>query len=334
MSITIRKKDNGIQAIVNYKVNGVWKQKAKQKFKTEKEARKWAENVELDIKIDIRDHIDPSNITIDDIRTEFLDSLLLEGRKENTYLTYKNTLKVLDEMKDKKAIDLTPNDLKKFFLELREKTGFSYHHHYQVTRIMFNFAINELRVLRYNPCGKRLANVHEDTREHYISKALYKDILDSLSNPTEKIFLRLLHETGIRKSEALGITNKDITKFYVDINKQYNRGKFKPPKTENGYRKLAISKSLYRDLRSIPVKLDGRLFPKMVCLDQKLSKFDVSPHCFRYTFGTDLVAIGINLKAAADLMGDSFEIFIKTYVKKNPEATQLALDTIRKQKLS
>lgn len=333
MSITIREKDKGLQVIVSYKLDGEWKQTAKQGFQSHAQAMAWGEQTEFEIKMDRYENIDPSKMTIGFIREEFLEHTLREDVAENTYLTYKNTLKILDPIQHWVASKVVPHEMRKFFFKLREEKGFSYHQHYSNTRIMFNFAMKEMRAIRYNPCSKNLQNIHIDDREEYIDKELYQKIYDSLTDPHEKAFVKLLHETGLRKSEAVGITIKDIQKDMVDINKQYNRGKFKPPKSKHGYRQLPISKSLVKDLMALPVKMDGRLFSPMTYLDEKLKIFSVSPHTFRYSFGTDLLDMGMNLKAAAELMGDSLEMYIRKYVKKNKKVTNKAIDILRDSRL-
>ena len=55
-NITYREKNKGIQFIISYKLNGKWKQKSKQGFKSKKEAKKVADKTLNLLKQDLNDN--------------------------------------------------------------------------------------------------------------------------------------------------------------------------------------------------------------------------------------------------------------------------------------
>ena len=73
MNTTIREKDGGYQAIVSYKQGGKWRQKSKQGFKKQKDAKAWADEIRYTITEDIKDNIDTTSVTVKDALNIYLE---------------------------------------------------------------------------------------------------------------------------------------------------------------------------------------------------------------------------------------------------------------------
>lgn len=334
MNITYREKDGGIQAIVSYKKNNKWRQKSKQGFATKKDAKKWAEKIVFELQEDIRDNISDGEITLSQLIELYLE--YLEGHcKESTVITAKAELGSFrakaEHLLERSVNTIKPFEITNIFLKNRKETGKSYHALNTRITALFGFAINELRAIRDNPC-KRLPSISEDQRIMYIDDYLYQEILTSMEHrPDWQLFLRLLRETGIRRLEAFGLTLDHVFPDRIKIDRQWQRGTFSTCKTPNSVREVPIKPALYRALKSVKTNdIHGRIFLfSEAALRLHLSNFRVSFHCFRHTYATDLVALGINLKAAADVLGDTMDTFIKTYVESSAAEKEKAFDLIR-----
>lgn len=99
MNITIREKNNSYQVILSYKKNGKWKQKTKQGFSKQKDAKKWAEDLSLTIMEDRKDGIENTDITVKEaleIYIEYQKNSIRPGSVKNTIdvkrIFYKDTL--------------------------------------------------------------------------------------------------------------------------------------------------------------------------------------------------------------------------------------------------
>lgn len=334
MNITYREKDSGIQAIVSYKKNNKWRQKSKQGFSTKKDAKRWAEKTMFELQEDIRDNIDNGEITLSQLIELYLE--YLEGhRKESTIITAKAELASFktkaEHLLERSINTIKPFEITNIFLKNRKETGKSYHALNTRITALFRFAVKELRAIRDNPCT-RLPSISEDQRILYVDDELYQKILASIDHrPDWQLFLRLLRETGIRRLEAFGLTLDRIFPDRIKIDRQWQRGTFTTCKTTNSVREVPIKPELYRALKDVKTNdIHGRIFLfSESALRLHLSNFRVSFHCFRHTFATDLVAMGINLKAASDILGDTMDTFIKTYVESSTAEKEKAFELIR-----
>jgi len=332
MNITVREKNKGFQAIVSYKVNGKWKQKSKQGFDKKREAEKWAKNLMFELMKDKKDNIvDTNEITLGELRDAFIENQKYRI-KSSTLRSQKFSLVILDEIKDWKVSKIKPYEMSNFFINLRTKTGKNFTYSIQTTTSMFNFAIKEMKIIRDNPCSqsRQLKKITEDNRIKYIDKELYTEILNSIKSPTQKLFVEILYSTGMRASEVNGLNIRSVFPDRIKVEQQLYNHKLTSLKTKNSYRSVPITHELYKKITSCPIiDISGQIFPKKVYL-LYLSKFNVSPHCFRHTYATNLVALKINLMEAATIVGDTLDTFISTYVHSTEDEQEKAFDLIRK----
>lgn len=80
-NITYRQKDKGWQFIISYKLNGKWKQKSKQGFKTKKEAKPFAEKMLKEIKKSYTNNNNKltinTSLTLSELNKNFIDHIKL-----------------------------------------------------------------------------------------------------------------------------------------------------------------------------------------------------------------------------------------------------------------
>ena len=138
----------------------------------------------------------------------------------------------------------------------------------------------------------------------------------------------MLYFTGMRISEVYGLRYDDIQDCIITVSRQKFKGTVTTLKSEHGYRQIPIPHWLYTEIQSIKVRnIDGYIF-RTSNISHYLRQYNISAHCFRHTFATNLVAKGINLKVASEIIGDRFETFISTYVQSSQEEKDKAFKKI------
>ena len=337
--ISTREKDGKIQAIVSFKVNGQWKQKTKQGFTTEKDARRWAADTEFALQKEIQSGVVYSDMTLGEVLAMFLDFKKMEGKTPTTLTTYERTTAILEPFFDKPIRAITEYELTAFFLKKRTQTGKSYHEHQRMARVLFGFAVNTLQVIARNPV-KVLKSIYADKRKKYVESADLAAILSKEMPEVAKLAIRIIAETGCRTGEAFGVTIHDLRPGEVTINKQMSKVHTLAPlkNKEKGIRVCPISDRLYSDLIAYyktksEQALDGRIFENRININRYFKDAGTSAHCLRHTHATDLVAMGINPVEAAALIGDTYQTFSNTYVHSSNAEREKAVATIRQMKL-
>lgn len=337
MNITIRQRENGKwQAIVSYKdKKGKWRQKPKGGFDKRKDANLWAKEMSFELQKLEKSGVLGSEYTLQDVFDIYVELNFPIDKNITTRQPYIQMLRFFDSFKDRNISDIKPKELLDFVSNKRKETGLTYNLNVSKLSTLFNFAIKKLRACEYNPCDiLNKPTPKEDERIKFISEDLYKEILKSLKNESYKLIVRLLYETGMRISEAMGLCTQNVVSNTIKVEKQYIHefNLFTDKlKTENSYRIVPISPELFMDLKKKPVDLDGRIFYDVEAptLRYYLRKFNTSPHCFRHTRATILVSSGIDLTVVASVIGDKIETILKTYVNVNENDIEKKFDLIR-----
>ncbi len=336
MNTTIRQRDNGkYQAIISYKVNGLWKQKSKGGFDRVSDAKKWAKETSFDLVEIERQGIVDSDMTVGEIFDLYIEDLELQGKSKNTIRGYKTSRAFYTEICDVQVKDLKTHDIKRLILQKQKKNSCSYKNDFLKLKTILNFAMKELKITSFNPSdGLKIKFESDDKRIKFITKDLYKKILNSIDDDLERLFVQVLYETGMRRSEVCGITIFDVKGGKISVNRQYNEDykKFSALKTENSKRIIPISKDLEKALLSQIPNVDGRIFHSFNSgkINEKyLRPLNTSIHCFRHTFATNLVSSGIDLTVAAQIIGDDIKTVLSTYTQVNEDKKLKEFDKIR-----
>ena len=117
-NVTYRKKDKGIQCIISYKDNtGKWKQKSKQGFKTQKDAKPYIQNTVRELEGTLLQQkgiisTDYNLITFKQLSYEFIEHEKLY-REYNTTRNHKIAFKRFTDLNDKKISSLKKIDIRK-----------------------------------------------------------------------------------------------------------------------------------------------------------------------------------------------------------------------------
>lgn len=181
-------------------------------------------------------------------------------------------------------------------------------------------------------------------------------IYDDIYPPTyegalAKLVLRMLYETGMRRSELAGLTVEDVSldKLSIKVLGKGNKMRIIPIENELAHNisqylalrdekmaeeKAADSRRLLINSKGRPVS-DSMIYSIVEQYMPTLSNADrVSPHVFRHTFATHMLNEGADINAVKELLGhsslDSTEIYThmsrerlkETYKHAHPRATK------------
>lgn len=327
MNITYRKRENGkIQAIISYKVGGKWQQKSKGGFTRKKDAQEWAEKAGHSIIEDKLDNISDGDITLDRLFDMYIQRLEQLWRADNTIKSIKSAQNYFNDL-SVPINKLTPLAIEQYMLSHGSHSQLSY-----IKRIL-NFAVKN-KMLRDNPAQDVTLPKHEDKRIKFISKDLYRDIIEGTNNNTIKLICRIAYETGMRIGEIYGITVDAVHTTYIDVNKQYlyKAKRFSKLKTKNSNRQVPISIDLYHTLKNQMPYIDGRIIYNLSSsvLQRYLRRYKVSPHIFRHTAATNLISAGIDLSVVSAIIGDNIQTIMSIYAEINQDKKDSEFDRVRK----
>lgn len=219
----------------------------------------------------------------------------------------------------------------------------------QKLKALFSYATDVYHLFPVNPIAKL---PYEKEKKERKVKALtvdeLTDLLASMENegPMYHAICCVAGYAGLRFGEICGLTSDDVDVFggVLHVRRQWGlvrQGEynFKPPKSNNGFRDVPIPPVLssvlasYMQNREV-VNITGRLFLQndSVYVNRWIKKYypDCSIHQLRHTYGTTLLANGVDVKTVAALMGDNVETILKTYIHYTEEMrTRAKNDVVR-----
>lgn len=333
-NITYRQKDKGWQYIISYKINGRWKQKSKQGFKTKKEAKPAAEKALLELKNNQDLNQELKNITFEEFKNMYLEHIKLH-RQENTIRLYNMALKYFKPIYNMEMDKINSLHLQKCIDDMI-RSGLSYGtirtYKNRITAI-FNSAKDNYNIISKSPADKlEIKTSKEPSKKKALTETELKDIIHRSKNMKYKVMFSLAGMCGLRIGEILGLKwNKiDFENDTITIDTQWknldeNTVGFGELKSANSYRTIPMPPSVKKLLlewknynptdisnRVIVYKCISGLTAMLRNYTKKLG-YNLSIHEFRHTYATTLISRGVDFKTVAKLMGHDVEQTMKTY---------------------
>jgi hypothetical protein len=329
-----RKRDNGWEYRISYKdKNGKYKQKSKSGFKTKKLAQAAAREIEENLSENI---LTDKDVTLYDFVKTWSNVYKRPHVKDKTWDTYTKNLKHIETyFGELKVKDITPLYYQKRLNEFGEKYAQETleKFHYQIKGAL-KVAVRE-QVISYNFAEDAKVKSQIETRSEdndFLEESEYKALISSTRSNIQYVSyftLYLLSVTGMRFSEALGLTWNDIDlkNGVIDINKSFDYSKtqdFGDLKNESSKRKIPIDKNTIETLKTYRKKYWQANIKNRVCfgvsnsacnkLIKKLVGRPVRNHSLRHTYASYLIFKGIDIVTISKLLGhESPDITLKVY---------------------
>lgn len=344
---SFRSKDGGTQIILSYKdAAGRWRQKSKQGFKNEKEAKRVKDEL-LDA---ARKECErTSDLTLASINLlNFFDNYF--SRDLHNQITY-NTLRsyrhaIMTFFPDGKPIkDITPADISIRLSDLEKD-------YKPVTVKAYYMAIK--RVLRHAQYPYRVITTLPFTHIKFREAKKRKRKVRAMTNDELESFLQKMkpHQdfytmacigafAGLRIGEVLGLTwdDIDLQAKTLSVRRQFARtgereSGIKDLKTANSYRTIPIPSRLVAIIQDWE-RISGDstfLFSRISftsyykCFIKNAPGF--SSHSLRHTFATTLLHNGADVKTVAILLGDTVGTVMNTYLNYTDDMRKSAANLV------
>lgn len=210
-----------------------------------------------------------------------------------------------------KLTDINYSLVKRFRIEMLQKYSAS-----NVTGVMsllsqvLNSAYRD-RLIPVNPVtyldGLKTKSNNRDAFRLNEVQYLYKNIPEEFKN-----LILLMAITGMRISEAVGVTSEDIVQAdgfeYIDLKRQYNKKEYKPLKTKEA-REIPITPEI-KNLINNDLTLPDNIYKYFQPIKETFENADergLCFHCLRHFFFTTIIAEGITEIKAKKLVGHSLK---------------------------
>lgn len=332
-NITYRQKDKGWQFIISYKdINGKWRQKSKQGFKTKKEAKPVAEKMLSDLKKNVKKQDNYlGKITFKSFSEMYLEheKLYKESKTIESLIT---VIRRFENLNDKEICKITNLDIQKIIDNMTKEhlNNNTIRYYLKILNSIFLCAKLKYNLLdevpsKYIKIGKPIP-----TKKRALNDDEIKDLLLKFKDSKYYLVVYLAVNTGMRIGEILGLTWNDIdfNNCLISVNKQWKKLKdnswgLGSVKSKNSIRIIPISNSVTNELlkHKTIINIDNRVFnfkskDTVLLRVNKLLKengFNISLHELRHTYATKLIANGIDFKTSAKILGHSVEQTMKVY---------------------
>ena len=339
-NITYRQRNKGWQYIISYKPNLIWKQKTKQGFKTKKEAQKEAQRAltELNNQAIILPY-NLNGVKLSDVFREVQERQV----EYNTTLSYKKAAKKFLEIFDLELTNIQPRDIQRCVDRMLNHglVCSSVKTYLGKLKTVFTYAVKN-KLLIINPCDAVvLPKRTYKPKKKVIERDELRELLEYFKRERlEYALFFLLATTGLRIGEAIGLTWLDIDFIHgsLNVNKQWKRARdgkegFGVTKSLNSNRLIPLPIETLKVLECFRnIKSGERVFNISVSrasrLNLKLKRFGCSFHSFRHTYGSNLIANGLDFKTVATLMGHSVQMTMNIYSHFTDEMYEKAKEKI------
>lgn len=319
--------------------HGKWKQTSKSGFARKRDITTAVKNEMLK---ELSGLLSLDN-SMDSITLKNFSELVIADKKNeyalNTIITYRNAINRLPTLKDMPIKEITYAHCIKEFATLEQAKGNTVFSTVTVLKSFFKQAMlykvipsNPLANYSYKPGHKGVSRLRIFTEEEM------NTLLDYYKGKDLQTWIQLcfLRYCGLRLGEMSAIRWCSIQGNMLTVDRQYSNisGKFafRKLKTKNSYRTIPIPDTLLNAIqiykkRYPPFISTARVVQRNIALNISIKKIYPchSPHDFRHTYATNLLARGVNLRTVASLLGDTITTVEKTYIHYSEEMRKNAV---------
>lgn len=348
-TFSYREKNGSICLILSYKVGTKWRQKTKQGFKNQREARRYQDELLSQVK-----ELEglTSDINLKDMSLRQFFPIFERDKREllayGTIANYSDAVKRLKDVADVPMRDLTQGDLLNAILSAGLKLS-SQRSTLSSLSPIFEHARKTYKIISVNPAkGIQLAKEKTKKDPNIFSRDEVAELLDLFNpNPVKYLLVKIGALTGMRFGEIVGLSWSaiDWDKKTITVRQQIaltgkNQRKIKSCKTRNSNRVIPASVDLLRDLKawrlSQPLDIHGMIFP-----DPRVHRYNSSInkvirkhfpgrsfHGLRHTFATLLLSKTGDINLVACVLGDTVSTVSEVYVGYSKDIAEKAAKAV------
>ena len=266
---------------------------------------------------------------------EFIVNLASKGKRLKTIESYLNDLKEFIKYVDFKGKDI--NNLE--YGDIERYKNYLLKHGLKAKSVNRHLtSINQF--LKYTKSQVNFKKIKEQ-KQNFLNDVLSKEDIEKLlkscgDNLRDKAIMLTLYKTGLRVSELLALTTKDINRNSIDV--EGKGGK---------YRRIPIVKEvhdLWVEYLKVRIPTDSNILftgtqgplkrnsiNKIIskyALKTRIKKEKAHPHSFRHAFCKALADSGMSLGAIADLAGHQTLETTRIYTMQTEKELRNAIDRI------
>lgn len=344
-----REKNGSICLILSYKIGRRWKQKTKQGFKTQREARRYQDELLEQVKetAGLTDDIRMKDISLRDFFPIF------ERDKKsilafNTLLNYKNAVSRMGTAADIPIRELSSADIANALLRLHVKASTRGGFLCNISSVL-EHARKMYKIINTNPArGIQLPKDKTPAVLRAFSRAELAQLLKILEPwPLGRLVVILAANTGMRYGEISGLPWNAVDWMHRTITVQQqlcriSSGKIgiAQCKTVRSNRTIPASVEVLAALKKwkhlVPENITGTVFPldKMESTHKRLSRIistyfpGRSVHALRHTFATLLLSETGDVSLVAHVLGDTVATVSNVYLNYTEDIRQVAAKAI------
>lgn len=348
-TFSTREKNGSVCLILSYKVGHKWRQKTKQGFKNQREARKYQDTLLKQVKesIGVNAPDDMRKVTL----RQFM--FIFERDKKNalaynTIASYRGGVFRLRGLLDKPLIEINVPDI------LNAVNALSVSDSTKTITVRSLSVVLEYARIAYHIIAKNPARgikvIRKKAQEQL--RAFTKDEVAKLlsllaQRPTGYLVAFIAANTGMRFGEIAGLMWEDVDFFHrtISVKQQWglkSKGQYAlvPLKTANSKRVIPISPQLVDKLLERktfrPAEITGTIFPlkKMGSIHTSINAVirrhfpGRSFHSLRHTYATLLLSKTGDINLVAHILGDTVATVSKTYVNYTADISKVAAEAV------
>ncbi|WP_432643642.1 tyrosine-type recombinase/integrase [Acidaminococcus sp.] len=344
-----RTKNDSVCLILSYKVGKKWRQKTRQGFKTQREARQHQDELLEEVK---RSEGLTTDARLKDMTLRQFFGIYYRDKKDflsyNTLMNYKNSIESLGAVADTPLRELTTASILNALLA-QDVTAGTKKTKLRCISPVLEYAVKVYKIMAVNPA--RGITIREE-RGPKIIRAFTRAELSKLMillehKPLCRLVAILAANTGMRFGEIAGLPWDAInwSAQAITIRQQYasigpRKMGVTPCKTRNSNRVIPASPVVLKALadwrQSQPLNLSGTVFPlnQMQNVHVKLNRIirghfpGRSVHALRHTFATLLLSKTGDINLVAHILGDTVTTVSEIYVNYTADIRQKAAEAM------